>query len=130
MQPSIFIEVGSLLNLFLADDKAPMTHHNFFSESRNHDTPIPSLTLYQLSHCAPLIQTREIDLILPRTKFRPYLKPYWYSTLKDLPTVVREKRCQWNRAGRTRGNRHFRIKIINLLNACFEHITEDVLIIS
>ena len=50
--------------------------------------------------------TAASDLILPRTKFRPYLKPYWDSTLKDLHAVMREKRRQWHRAGRPRGNRH------------------------
>ena len=74
--------------------------------------------------------TAASDLILPRTKFRPYLKPYWDSTLKDLHAVMREKRRQWHRAGRPRGNRHSSYKDLKWLNACFEHITEDVLIIS
>ena len=50
--------------------------------------------------------TAASDLILPRTKFKPYLKPCWDFTLKDFHAAMREKRRQWNRANRPRGNRH------------------------
>ena len=46
------------------------------------------------------------DRVLSRTKFRPYLKPYWDSTLKDLHAIIRDKRRTWVRAGRPRGQTH------------------------
>ena len=43
------------------------------------------------------------DRILPKTKFRPYLKPYWDRNLKDLHAAMREKRRKWIIEGRPRG---------------------------
>ena len=40
---------------------------------------------------------------LPKTKFKPFLKPYWDSVLKNLHAVMRGKRRQWLRDGRPRG---------------------------
>ena len=46
------------------------------------------------------------DLTLPKTKFRPYLKPYWDRALKDLHAAMREKRRVWVREGRPRGRNY------------------------
>ena len=43
------------------------------------------------------------DSTLPKTSFRPYLKPYWSRVLKDLHAVMREKRRNWIFNGRPRG---------------------------
>lgn len=43
------------------------------------------------------------DLMLPKSKFRPYLKPYWDRALKDLHAGMREKRRKWISEGRPRG---------------------------
>ena len=40
---------------------------------------------------------------LPKTKFRPFLKPYWDPVLKNLHAVMRDKRRNWIRDGRPRG---------------------------
>ena len=46
------------------------------------------------------------DSVLPKTGFRPYLKPYWNVTLKHLHAVMREKRRNWITDGRPRGHNH------------------------
>ena len=43
------------------------------------------------------------DSTLPKTSFRPYLKAYWRSVLKDLHAVMREKRRNWISNGRPKG---------------------------
>ncbi|MCG7876973.1 MAG: reverse transcriptase domain-containing protein, partial [Candidatus Thiodiazotropha endolucinida] len=43
------------------------------------------------------------DTTLPKTKFKPYLKPYWDRVLKDLHAAMREKRRIWISHGRPRG---------------------------
>ena len=54
------------------------------------------------SHIADSI-IKASDLTLPKSKFRPYLKPYWDRALKDLHAGMREKRRKWISEGRPRG---------------------------
>ena len=46
------------------------------------------------------------DSVLPKSQFKPYLKPYWDSTLKDLHAAMRGKRRNWIRDGQPRGHNH------------------------
>ena len=47
--------------------------------------------------------TTASDTTLPKTKFKPYLKPYWDRVMKDLHATMREKRRKWIHDGRPRG---------------------------
>ena len=44
------------------------------------------------------------DRVLPKTKFRSFLKPYWDQRLKDLHAVMRQRRRNWILAGKPRGD--------------------------
>ncbi|MES9994111.1 MAG: reverse transcriptase family protein [Candidatus Thiodiazotropha sp.] len=46
------------------------------------------------------------DEILPKTKFRRFLKPYWDQSLKDLHAIMRQARRLWIAEGRPRGNNY------------------------
>ena len=46
------------------------------------------------------------DSVLPKTKFRHFLKPYWDQQLKDLHAVMRQRRREWILDGRPRNNDH------------------------
>ena len=66
----------------------------------------PTVRLEQTySHIVNVI-TSVTDSVLPKTKFRPYLKPYWDTSLKDLHASMRENRRKWIKDGRPRGNMH------------------------
>ena len=47
---------------------------------------------------------------LPKTRFKPFLKPYWDSILKHLHAVMRGKRREWIRNGRPRGMQNISYK--------------------
>ena len=46
------------------------------------------------------------DQVLPKSKFRSHLKPYWDRSLKDLHATMRQARRRWISEGRPRGNNH------------------------
>ena len=46
------------------------------------------------------------DNVLPKTKFRSFLKPYWDQKLRDLHAVMRHRRRSWIVAGKPRGDNH------------------------
>ena len=46
------------------------------------------------------------DSVLPKTKFRHFLKPYWDQQLKYLHAVMRQRRREWILDGRPRNNDH------------------------
>ena len=46
------------------------------------------------------------DNVLPKTKFRSFLKPYWDQKLRDLDAVMRQRRRSWIVAGKPRGDNH------------------------
>ena len=46
------------------------------------------------------------DSVLPKTKFRHFLKPYWDQQFKDLHAVMRQRRREWILDGRPRNNDH------------------------
>ena len=46
------------------------------------------------------------DNVLPKTKFRSFLKPYWDQKLRDLHAVMRQRRRSWIVAGKPRGDNH------------------------
>ncbi|MCG8112938.1 MAG: reverse transcriptase family protein [Candidatus Thiodiazotropha taylori] len=56
---------------------------------------------------------------LPKTMFKPYLKPYWDSVLKNLHAGMREKRRNWLRNGRPRGLQHLSYKEYKAAKAIF-----------
>ena len=59
------------------------------------------------------------DSVLPKTKFKPYLKPYWDTTLKDLHAAMRGKRRNWIREGRPRGHTHLSYREYKLTKCLF-----------
>ena len=46
------------------------------------------------------------DSVLPKTKFRHFLKPYWNQQLKYLHAVMRHRHHEWIIGGRPRNNDH------------------------
>ena len=46
------------------------------------------------------------DNVLPKTKFRSFLKPYWDQKIRDLYAVMRQRRRSWIVAGKPRGDNH------------------------
>ena len=59
------------------------------------------------------------DLVLPKTKFKPYIKPYWDTTLKGLHAAMRGKRRNWIREGRPRGHTHLSYREYKLTKCLF-----------
>ena len=65
---------------------------------------------------------------LPKTRFKPFLKPYWDSFLKHLHAVMRGKRREWIRNGRPRGMQNISYKeYTKPLKLYFVHIIGAVL---
>ena len=56
---------------------------------------------------------------LPKTKFKPFLKPYWDSVLKNLHAIMHEKRRIWKREGQPRGKQHLAYKQYKAAKAIF-----------
>ncbi len=46
------------------------------------------------------------DTCIPKSSYKPYLKPYWNNTLKDLHRYEMSMRQTWIRNGRPRGHQH------------------------
>ena len=66
--------------------------NNAFSSDTFPEHPDPEMRLDYVYLKIVNSITTVSDMILPKTKFRPYLKPYWDRNLKDLHAAMREKR--------------------------------------
>lgn len=62
---------------------------------------------------------------IPKSQFKPFLKPYWNSSLSSLHKTMRQKRYVWINAGRPQQSSSLVIKNIKMQSASLEDYIDN-----